>query len=72
MRHGAAPEPAADQLRVLIYELLDAHADMIELRGDLADELRWAAHLDYLRALQRKSREILAASHAAGEPIGST
>jgi hypothetical protein len=44
----------------LVYELLDAHADTAELAAELAPDARWAAHLDYLRALQRTGREVLA------------
>jgi len=46
----------------LVYELLDAHLDTMRLA--CADELdadpTWAAHLDYLRDLQRVGREALA------------
>jgi hypothetical protein len=45
---------------VLVYELLDAHADTAELAAEPRGEPRWAAHLDYLRALQRTGREALA------------
>ena len=44
----------------LVYELLDAHADTAELAAELGAEPEWAAHLDYLRALQRTGRETLA------------
>jgi hypothetical protein len=44
----------------LIYELLDAHQDTAEIAQDLCDDPEWAAHLDYLRALQRTGREMLA------------
>jgi hypothetical protein len=44
----------------LIYELLDAHQDTAEIAEHLCDEPVWAAHLDYLRALQRTGRELLA------------
>jgi hypothetical protein len=44
----------------LIYELLDAHKDTAEIAQDLCDDPQWAAHLDYLRALQRSGREMLA------------
>lgn len=47
----------------LVYELLDAHLDTIDLAGD-RDEVRWRAHLDYLRALQRGGSELLAAAEA--------
>jgi len=65
---GASPEakatpehPAsAPGLTALAYELLDAHADTIELRLASADALRWAVHLDYLRALYRAAERILA------------
>jgi hypothetical protein len=44
----------------LVYELLDAHQDTMRLAGGLSDDERWAAHLDYLRDLQRVGREGLA------------
>lgn len=50
----------ADRLSGLLYELLDAHIDTIELADSLAENQRWAAHLDYLRGLQRVGREALA------------
>jgi hypothetical protein len=53
-------EDAAAGLAALAYELLDAHADTAQLADGLAYDLSWAAHLDYLRALQRKGREMLA------------
>jgi hypothetical protein len=65
-QYSAPPEVLA-----LIYELLDAHADTIELRTQTCDELAWAAHLDYLRALQRKSRELLARSKPMPHPTAS-
>ena len=51
----------------LVYELLDAHEDTTQLMGRGAPDIRWQAHLDYLRALQRAGREVLAdalANHA--------
>jgi hypothetical protein len=47
-------------LAVLVYELLDAHHDTAELLdvGPASDRSR--AHMNYLRALQRRGREILA------------
>jgi hypothetical protein len=48
-------------LTALIYELLDAHLDTLELAKDLLEE-RWRAHLDYLRALQRAARELIASA----------
>ena len=44
----------------LIYELLEAHLDTADLARDLVSDPAWAAHLDYLRALQRVGRETLA------------
>lgn len=62
---GANQQPAsasAPDLAALTYELLDAHSDTAQLADGLQDDLYWAAHLDYLRALQRKGREMLAHS----------
>jgi hypothetical protein len=50
----------AEQLAHLVYELLDAHADTDRLVRGPSTQLRWQAHLDYLRDLQRTGREILA------------
>ncbi len=54
---GATP---VDQLSGLLYELLDAHVDTIKLAWELEENQSWAAHLDYLRDLQRVGRETLA------------
>jgi hypothetical protein len=54
---GAGP---MDYLGSLVYELLDAHGDTMRLAEGLAGDERWAAHLDYLRDLQRVGRERLA------------
>ena len=48
------------QLAELVYELLDAHDDTARLAREQLDDARWAAHLDYLRSLQRVARESLA------------
>jgi hypothetical protein len=45
---------------VFIYELLDAHYDTIRLASDETPNAMWQAHLEYLRALQRTGRELLA------------
>ena len=58
---------AAASLAVLAYELLDAHADTAQLADGLPYDRSWAAHLDYLRALQRRGRETLART-APGDP----
>jgi len=57
---------SSHELIELLYELLDAHADTAQLAVAYDDE-RWAAHLDYLRGLQRAGRKALAAL-AAAEP----
>jgi hypothetical protein len=54
-----------DRLTALVYELLDAHDDTARLTADrpLADtshDIRWQAHLAYLRDLQRIGRGMLA------------
>ena len=51
---------ASAGLAELAYELLDAHTDTAQLVDGLPYDPSWAAHLDYLRALQRKGREMLA------------
>ena len=60
---------AAGGLAALAYELLDAHADTAQLADGLACDPSWTAHLDYLRALQRKGREMLA--RATAEELSS-
>ncbi|MFZ0381406.1 MAG: hypothetical protein WCD11_11230 [Solirubrobacteraceae bacterium] len=57
--HHLVP-PAVDEIAALVYELLDAHADTVVLADDLVEDGRWAAHVDYLRNLQRVGRETLA------------
>jgi hypothetical protein len=63
--HGAS----ADLIR-LIYELLDAHRDTADLAGGLGPDERWAAHLEYLRALQRMGRRALAEMSVEGRTRG--
>jgi len=60
---GGHHPPGAEvdaSLAELAYELLDAHADTAQLVDGLPCDPSWAAHLDYLRALQRKGRDMLA------------
>jgi hypothetical protein len=52
-------EPLPPELEALVYELLDAHDDTARLAEGLGD-IAWEIHLDYLRALQRKGRAVLA------------
>jgi hypothetical protein len=54
---GLAP---VEYLGSLVYELLDAHEDTMRLADGFGGDERWAAHLDYLRDLQRVGRERLA------------
>jgi hypothetical protein len=56
----------ATRLQQVVYELLDAHDDTARLVAETADDDRWSAHLEYLRALQRRTRGILARSGEAG------
>jgi hypothetical protein len=51
---------AAASLAALAHELLDARADTAQLADGLPYDRSWAAHLDYLRALQRTGQETLA------------
>jgi hypothetical protein len=53
-------EDRGDELALLVYELLDAHDDTVRLGDEHENDLRWRAHLDYLRGLQRVGREALA------------
>ena len=53
-------------LTALVYELLDAHGDTMRLATGLEGQPVWAAHLEYLRDLQRVGRETLA---WRGEPL---
>jgi len=48
----------------LVYELVDAHMDTLRMAHDLDGDPVWAAHLDYLRDLQRVGREALARAAA--------
>jgi hypothetical protein len=50
----------------LVYELLDAHSDTTRLAHVLEPDPEWAAHLEYLRQLQRIGRELLAHSPSFG------
>jgi hypothetical protein len=52
-------DPVTAEVTALVYELLDAHDDTARLAAGLGD-LAWELHLDYLRALQRAGRELLA------------
>ena len=69
-RHQGAIEPVLEAdartkqdesgLTELVYELLDAHVDTIALTDGIPASPTWAAHLDYIRDLQRVGRERLA------------
>ena len=64
---GALADHHGEVLTLVVYELLDAHDDTVRLGEGLEGDLRWRAHLDYLRGLQRVGREALARG-TAGEP----
>ncbi len=51
---------ASATLCQFVYELLDAHDDTVRLAEEQTPDLRWEAHVDYLRRLQRVGREMLA------------
>ena len=52
-------DPLAREFSALVYELLDAHDDTAQLAAGLGD-VAWEIHLEYLRVLQRRGRELLA------------
>ena len=54
------------EVTALVYELLDAHDDTAQLAAGFGD-LAWELHLDYLRDLQRRAREVLARATAQGK-----
>jgi hypothetical protein len=61
--HGCAGGPRSDATSIeiaLIYELLDAHDDTAQMTSALEFDPSWELHLEYLRALQRKGREVVA------------
>jgi hypothetical protein len=68
---GGLADDRHDELALVVYELLDAHDDTVRLGEGLEADLRWRAHLDYLRGLQRVGREALARA-GAGEIAGPT
>jgi hypothetical protein len=70
MNRVSASAATESELLSLLYELLDAHTDTIEIGAGLAEELRWRVHLDYLRALQRKTREMVAHWYSRSDLIG--
>jgi hypothetical protein len=51
---------AGGHVTELVYELLDAHVDTMRMARYLDGDPAWAAHLAYLRDLQRVGREALA------------
>jgi hypothetical protein len=61
MGHMQQTAVASSTLSEFVYELLDAHDDTMRLAESESGDLDWAAHMDYLRRLQRVGREMLAA-----------
>jgi hypothetical protein len=60
MRNAKQTSDPSAELVGLIYELLDAHEDTVRLALEMGGDEQWAAHIDYLRRLQRVGREALA------------
>lgn len=60
MRTPVSTLVADERLVRLVYELLDAHSDTATIAPEHPLDPAWQAHLDYLRALQRTGRELLA------------
>jgi hypothetical protein len=60
LRPSSSQTSSDGYLTALVYELLDAHGDTMRLADGLAVQPIWAAHLEYLRDLQRVGRETLA------------
>lgn len=54
------PSRIAERLTELTQELLDAHCDTLCLADDLPAPPSWAAHVEYLKDLQRVGRKTLA------------
>ena len=50
----------------LVSELVDAHVDTIELLGGCDDATTDAVHLDYLQALVRYSKRLMAQASPQG------
>jgi hypothetical protein len=50
----------AIEVRQLLSELVDAHADTVQLATRFASDIAWSAHIAYLRDLQRLAKETLA------------
>ena len=51
---------------VLADELLESILDTIQLMVELRLGVRWQAHVEYLRALHRRGKAVLAAADSAG------
>jgi hypothetical protein len=60
LRPSGSQTSSESYLTALVYELLDAHGDTMRLADGLDTQSAWAAHLEYLRDLQRVGRETLA------------
>jgi hypothetical protein len=57
---GGAERLTSPELSRLVYELLDAHDDAARIAREHHADASWEAHLDYIRALHRRGRELLA------------
>jgi hypothetical protein len=74
--HGAAAAKKTPQIAMtdrisLVYELLDAHLDTADLAAGFECDERWAAHLGYLRALQRIGRQAVGEMSIEDETRGA-
>jgi hypothetical protein len=56
----APSHAASDRLFELTQELLDAHCDTVCLTDEPTGGLVWAAHVEYLKDLQRVAQRVLA------------
>ena len=59
-------QAASDRLSELTHELLDAHCDTVCLADELASGPEWAAHVEYLKDLQRIGQRMLAELAGSG------
>jgi hypothetical protein len=53
-------------LKAILNRMLDAHDETLRLAVELADDPRWWAHTEYLRALRAVAREALAEAGDTG------
>ena len=54
------PKSDSKAVITLAYELLDAHADTLQLQDQAATATEWEVHRAYVRDLQRVGRGVIA------------